>query len=172
MCRVSFPVFLMNNHLKTTFSVKLYWLIELCVPGHLNNVHAFSSPVSTEQPAISRPSFQYTLLTQKSSVLVDLNSTCVESLSTVWLPCGHSKGLHTHIWNISLTKYGYHIANVMSHSQHAKYIYRLNIFAHMCHNTTNCNTYFICNCQICPKNIYAHQTWHICHICEIPDWFI
>ena len=37
----------------------------------------------------------------------------------------------------------------------------------MCQTTTNCNVKFTCYCQICARNIWAHQIGHRCHICEI-----
>ena len=51
-----------------------------------------------------------------------------------------------------------------SHNQHVIWVYRPNIFAQMCYNTTNCNTYFSCYCQICARNKYAHQIRHICQM--------
>ena len=54
-----------------------------------------------------------------------------------------------HIW-LLYPKYS-------SNGKHAKWAYRLNIFAHIYQNTTKSNFSFICYCQVCARNKYAHQ---------------
>ena len=45
-CGVSFQVSLINDHFKTKFQVKLYWIKELCLLGDLNNESVESSTLS------------------------------------------------------------------------------------------------------------------------------
>ena len=48
-----------------------------------------------------------------------------------------------------------------SHSQYAKLAYRCSIFAYILQNTTNCNSYFTHNGQICTRKKYAPNMPHM-----------
>ena len=64
-----------------------------------------------------------------------------------------------HIFDMSLNKYGCHIAN-MRYSHYAKLAYRPNSYAYVWQNMSNCNSYFTCYCHVYVYNKYAYQ----CHI--------
>ena len=53
-----------------------------------------------------------------------------------------------------------------SHNQHALRLYRPNIFAHICQNTTSCNRYFTGYFLIFATNKYVHQ------ICQYTKYMI
>ena len=54
----------------------------------------------------------------------------------------------TYIWHVSLNKHGYDIAYIAHTTNMLHGQYRPNKFTNVCHNTTNCNSYFPCYCQI------------------------
>ena len=65
-----------------------------------------------------------------------------------------------HIFDRSLNNYGSHIANVI----HTAIMLQRHIdstFLHMSPNTTNCNIYFIGNCNVGASNRYAPQKQHL-----------
>ena len=72
-------------------------------------------------------------------------------------PTNHVTWNTVHIFDI------YHWINMVttlqysSPSQLINLAYRLNIFVHIQQGTTNCNTYFKCDCQICARIKYAQQ---------------
>ena len=56
-----------------------------------------------------------------------------------------------------------HIKNEL-HSHYAAWAYKPNIFSHIYQSTTNCNSCFTHNCQICAKNKCALQMPYMTHI--------
>ena len=45
-------------------------------------------------------------------------------------------------------------------------------FGYNIQNITSCNFHFTCHCQICSRNKYYYQSWHICQKCPILDVYI
>ena len=80
-------------------------------------------------------------------------------------PCNKEHCIHDlHHW-----KYGCHAANIV-HTTKIINWYQDLVFAYICHNTSNCNIYFTCYCQICARNKYATQIGHIPYILNI--WWV
>ena len=68
-----------------------------------------------------------------------------------------------------LNKYDCHIV-YEGYTTKILYGYTDPTFLYMCYNTTNCNTHFLCYCQLCARNKCAHQTGYICQIFDRHIW--
>ena len=67
--------------------------------------------------------------------------------------------INVHIFDMSLNKYGGHIAN-MSHTPFILHGHIDPAFLHVCQSTTNCNIYFTCFAMYVPAtNVTSNATY-------------